>query len=346
MEKISPKISIIVPVYNVEKNLKKCIDSLINQDFKDIEIILVNDGSTDNSLSICEQYKLKDDRIRLFNKENGGVSSARNIGIQQSRGEFIGFVDSDDWIEPQMFSSMYTKAKLENADVILCNYYMNSNDKVFDIPSDMIKKGISTADIKKYLISNMISNMSLNSNGNTILGSAWRLLISKRLLINNTIQFEEQINFMEDLLFVINVLLVCERVRIDNGYYYHYVQRTNSAVNQYRPDYLEESQLVFNKLLETFKKNGIFNEFESRMKNRYINMKLLSISNEVKNATLKNIGQIFSKINKIVRDEEINKILKNVNTKGYTIRKKIVLGALYKENVFILFLYFHLIHRL
>ena len=98
-----PKVSIIVPVYKVEKYLRKCIDSIINQTLKDIEIILVDDGSPDNCGKICDEYAAKDTRIKVIHKENGGLSSARNAGMEVAEGEYIGFVDSDDWIESDMY---------------------------------------------------------------------------------------------------------------------------------------------------------------------------------------------------------------------------------------------------
>ncbi len=125
-----PKISIIVPVYNVENYLKKCLDSIVNQTFKDIEIILINDGSTDNSLNICKEYAKKDHRIRLINKPNGGLSSARNVGIDLSTGEYLGFVDSDDWIALNMYEKLYNLCKIFNADISQCKYIRNNEQKL------------------------------------------------------------------------------------------------------------------------------------------------------------------------------------------------------------------------
>ncbi|UJF15261.1 glycosyltransferase [Jeotgalibaca sp. MA1X17-3] len=125
------KVSIIVPVYNVEKYLKKSIESLMNQTLKDIEIILVNDGSTDNSLFICKQYEKKDFRIKVIDKNNGGVSSARNIGIELASGQYIGFIDPDDWIEPEMYEKMYSKIEKTKSDVCICNYIKEKNKKKF-----------------------------------------------------------------------------------------------------------------------------------------------------------------------------------------------------------------------
>lgn len=118
-----PKISIIVPVYNVELCMRKCIDSILAQTFKDFELILVNDGSTDGSGKICNEYSLKDKRIRIINKENGGLSSARNAGIKAALGEFLGFVDSDDYISPDMYNFLFTLLNKTHADVASCGLY-------------------------------------------------------------------------------------------------------------------------------------------------------------------------------------------------------------------------------
>ena len=122
-----PKISIIVPVYNVEKYIEKCIISLIEQTMKDIEIILVNDGSTDNSLKICQKYAQKDKRILLIDKQNTGVSDTRNVGIERANGEYIMFVDSDDWIENLACEISYNEAKEQDADSVIFGYYRESS---------------------------------------------------------------------------------------------------------------------------------------------------------------------------------------------------------------------------
>lgn len=117
-----PKISIIVPVYNVEKYLERCLDSILSQSFNAFELILVNDGSTDNSYKICEKYSYNDKRIKLINKENGGLSSARNAGIEASQGEYIGFIDSDDYIDKFMYEILYNYAEKNKSDIVICKY--------------------------------------------------------------------------------------------------------------------------------------------------------------------------------------------------------------------------------
>lgn len=117
-----PLISVIVPVYNVEKYLDKCVDSIVNQTYKNLEIILVDDGSPDNCPKMCDNWAKKDKRIKVIHKENGGVSSARNVGIDNAKGEYIGFVDSDDWTEKKYIQKLYEVLIQENADIALCGY--------------------------------------------------------------------------------------------------------------------------------------------------------------------------------------------------------------------------------
>ena len=127
-------ISIIVPVYNIEKYLPRCLDSLIGQSFLDIEIIIVDDGSTDGCYYICEEYGRKDPRIVVIHKTNGGLVSARKVGMKAARGEYIAYVDGDDWIEPQMYEQMYQKMIEENVDIVMCGRFEDVADtskKVF-----------------------------------------------------------------------------------------------------------------------------------------------------------------------------------------------------------------------
>ena len=121
------KVSIVVPIYNVEKYLKQCIESIINQTLQDIEIILVDDGSPDNCPQICDEYAKKDSRIKVVHKKNGGLSSARNAGIEVATGDFIGFVDSDDYIELDMYEKMYNIAKENHVDFVVSDYYKVSD---------------------------------------------------------------------------------------------------------------------------------------------------------------------------------------------------------------------------
>lgn len=128
------KLSIILPVYNTAKYLNQCIDSILNQSLKEFELICINDGSTDNSLNILKEYASKDNRITIIDKENGGQGLARNIAIEKAIGEYLSFIDSDDWIEPTMLKELYHAAKQNSSEIVLCEH------KVFDIPTNVISQ--------------------------------------------------------------------------------------------------------------------------------------------------------------------------------------------------------------
>ena len=123
------KLSVIIPVYNVSEYLRQCLESVINQTFTDMEIILVNDGSTDNSAEICAEYKQKDPRIIFIQQENAGLAAARQAGLEIAKGEYITFVDSDDWLELNMYERMLCAAEKENVDIVFCNTYRNESKK-------------------------------------------------------------------------------------------------------------------------------------------------------------------------------------------------------------------------
>ena len=117
---LNPLISVVVPIYNVDKYLDRCVESIIKQTYTNLEIILVDDGSSDNSPQICDNWNVKDKRIKVIHKENGGLSDARNVGLSFATGEIISFIDSDDWIEHEMFEKMLNRKKKDNSDIVSC----------------------------------------------------------------------------------------------------------------------------------------------------------------------------------------------------------------------------------
>lgn len=146
------KVSIIIPVYNVEIYIEKCINSLINQTLKEIEFIFVNDGTKDNSVSIIKKYQKEDKRIKLIEKENGGQASARNLGLKYAKGEYIAFVDSDDYVKENMYELMYNKAKKNDLDIVMCNNFLVYKDKIEEFESNITTKKEEKIAPEKYII--------------------------------------------------------------------------------------------------------------------------------------------------------------------------------------------------
>ena len=215
---IMPLVSIIVPVYNVEKYIHKCLNSILNQSYYNLEVILVDDGSTDKSGEICDEYALLDKRIHIIHKENGGLSSARNAALDIVSGEYIAFVDSDDWIEREMIEKLVEKAIEEEADMVQCGFrYVNEHN---DIKGTNSSKGI--------VISNNESLIDLYFSQKIIDVVVWNKLY-KKYLFDNIRMFEGRNN--EDTMIMPEILLqVGKFINID-GEYYNYLKREDSIMS-------------------------------------------------------------------------------------------------------------------
>lgn len=211
-------ISVIVPIYNVEKYIKKCIDSIINQTYKNLEIILVNDGSPDECGKICDEYERIDSRIVVIHKENGGLSDARNAGLKVMHGKYVAFVDSDDWIEPEMYQRLYENMVTFHADMS----FAGVTDDVID--ENGIERSVKTSDYgEKPFSENKIAAMKRYFHGSW---AAWDKLYKASLFDNVRFPVGE-IN--EDEAIVIELLEQCDRVCYTNEVFYHYIKRANSG---------------------------------------------------------------------------------------------------------------------
>ena len=240
-------ISVIIPIYNVEKYLDECIKSICNQTFTNFEIIAINDGSTDSSLSIIEMYASKDSRIRIINQRNEGVSAARNKGLKEARGTYILFIDSDDYILPNTLSYLWECAQETNAEIVLGNVWSFYND-------DYNNK------VALYERSDMIDNASVFT-GENLYAQLMRfdsfpplvyLYFTKRsYLIEKNIWMDETVGH-EDELWTIHAMCQAKRIKPINFYYYYYRQRIGSFMYSNNLEYRLESMLSISKQLVTF----------------------------------------------------------------------------------------------
>lgn len=235
-----PFVSVIVPVYNAEKYVEKCMRSIINQSFKDIEIILVNDGSSDGSLDIAMQYAERDARVKVFSQRNQGVSAARNLGIEKATGQHICFVDADDYIDSTMIEKL---VQVSSADVLgVCNFAHNdSEEKILcHMPaSNYIKTGTDL--YEDYLAGPL---------GTQIAFSACNKLFSMRTISNYKIEFPTGITIGEDMLFVLRYLCHTKQLRCVDEALYHYSIRLDSTMNAVSRDYLKDYSITLQALHE------------------------------------------------------------------------------------------------
>ena len=260
------KVSIIVPVYNVDKFLHKCVDSILAQTLTDFELLLVDDGSKDNSGLICDKYAAKDSRVRVFHKENGGVSSARNLGLENAQGDWIIFIDSDDWIEPNMLKDIYEKAILEHADLVYCDLRM-----IFNNHTEILH-------IAEY---NTNKTKMLNNFIKSTFGTAVGMLAKKNLYESNEIRYPIGVKFCEDFYVAIRLMLYSEKIcYIPTTYYYYNRQNEASASHSFSYRDSDGVQWVFMDTIDLFQREGRYNEYSEALSWRLLKSKQDLVLNE------------------------------------------------------------------
>lgn len=312
------KISVIVPVYNMEIRLKKCIDSLVNQTLKDIELIIVNDGSKDNSLKIIKEYQKTHNNIKIIDKKNGGIGAARNDGIKIATGEYIAFVDSDDYIELDMFEKMYKTIKKEKACIVVCNYKtFNEMDNNIIYNNIVAETNITTFDKNPEML-------------NKIHYMPWNKLYKKELF--DKTKYPINVKY-EDLNTIIKVFAKAKKIVPVNDYLYNYLLNPTGetlTVNKKILDILiilEDIVVFFNN-----KKSKVFhNQLQLLCVNKVIHYIILSYNLENKNDSIQFVKMALKFLNKNFKGWRINNLknIKNIKNKIlFIIRSSLVLNKI------------------
>ena len=254
-----PIISVIIPVYNAEKYLHRCIDSILAQTFTDLELLLINDGSSDKSGAICDEYAQNDSRVRVFHKKNGGVSSARNLGLENACGEWISFIDSDDWIELTMYEKLYGKAIIENADIVYSNMMM-----VFGNNKECYFTANYTSD-KIELMKNYIS-------------SVWTclvyMIVKRNIYEDNNLKSPTYLCYCEDFWLSVRLFHFAKKISYVNEAFYNY-NRTNelSAMHDITKNTEKDEQTAYLETIDFFSKQGFISHYEKEMSWRILKSK-------------------------------------------------------------------------
>ena len=242
------QLSVIVPVYNVEKYLKECLDSLVNQSLDSMEIIIVNDGSTDTSLDICNKYSEKYEFITLISQKNKGLGAARNEGIRHAKGRYIGFVDSDDYVEKNMFKEMVTSAIKDDLDLVICavKMYFEDNKKIKVIEKNIYEESIIT---KTTLIKGIVSRK--------IQCFAWNKIYKRELF--SDIKYEEGV-YYEDMYTMYNIALKCNKIKLIDTPFYIYRQRENNITSKVSIKHINDFNTAVLKVINKFKNGDYYDK--------------------------------------------------------------------------------------
>lgn len=305
-----PKISVIVPVYNVEKYLNRCVDSILNQTFEDFELILVDDGSSDNCGNICDEYAQKDNRVKVIHKKNGGVSSARNAGIDTAQGEYIMFVDSDDWINENMLNDMYNMP--------------DSDMKVSSIR--MIGKDNSTEyiiDTKMYTQEDLLIGFFSEAFPIICLCGPWCKLYKKDIIFNNAIRFNEYMSLGEDTYFNLNYIKHCKSIYTSEQIYYYYMrENSESLFTKFRLNMYYDVRKVFDLKVKMANELNMGRDSIFKLKLSYIQSLIGNLIKMVDTNTKTEVKKYMSLLQK---DKEFNddNLIKNLKSTHKLINKLI-----------------------
>lgn len=329
-KKMRPKVSIIVPVYNVERYLDRCIISLQEQSLHDIEIILVDDGSPDACPRICDNYKGKDSRIKVIHKNNEGLGYARNSGMEIANSEFIAFLDSDDFVEKDMYEKLYFATKQNNAEVCLCGFNrMTTIGKKYKCHLPFYNQLFKYEEIYIKIFLNLLGSKPDYQNDIVINASSCFGIYSTNLINKNNIRFFSERKYIsEDLIFNLEVFKKVKRACVLNECLYTYCENRHSLTQTYKVDRYEQLVILDEKLQSLVENDEFYKEAKYRIQRSFLGRVRQCIYAEVNYFPFKkaciNIRRICEQdyLVKTLQEFEINRLPKKLFIFSYFMKKK------------------------
>ncbi len=304
------KVSIVVPVYNVEKYIGRCLESLIHQTLQEIEIIIVNDGSTDSSLKICNKYAERDNRIRVFSKQNEGLGLTRNYGIRKAKGEYIAFLDSDDYIDVDFYEKMYTIVKEKNVESCFAEIKQvdnNGNIRIFDkIPfqEEVVES--------KSVLYNILHEYTKKCEKKFMQMCVWRTIYKRETIEKLQLKFVSEREYIsEDIIFNIDFLMQSKKTTFARDTYYYYCFNGISLTNKYKNDRLEKDIILYKELKKRLKKYNEYENLKIGLDNFFLGYVRALIKQESGKGSPYNYKIKIKKIKEIINNTDIKEIIKS-----------------------------------
>lgn len=328
-------ISIIIPVYNGEKYISRMIDSILEQSHKDYELIVINDGSKDNTANIISKYDSLDN-VTIINKENTGVSDTRNKGLEKANGKYVIFLDADDYIEKEFLQKLYNQIIKNNSDVAMCQYNEINDEDVTQINDlEQYDDILNEETIKDELIPNMVAPKE----GKTLVkGLVWRTLIKKELLETNNLKFDSNIAIAEDMIFLMQVYYYANSISVVKEHLYNYFRYEGSTLTKYFVDNFNRNMYFHDTLISLLKKQQIYDKYEYLYLSNRFSMYTTSFSNCMRNKNgLKEQFREYKKFYKYFYKDEYVKRMKISNIKGARKLIYLMLKLRMKQLIFISF---------
>ncbi len=305
------KISVIVPVYGVEKVLGRCVESILAQTYENIEIILVDDGSPDSCPAICDDYSRRFSNIRTIHKRNGGLTSAWKEGVRHAEGALLGFVDSDDWIDPDMYERLAGALEEKDADIAMAGLVFDYADPGYPPRREtnrMEKPFYDRADLKA-LFPVLLNDGSFI--GRTIQPSRVTKLFRRELVERNLDLWDERVTVGEDLQMVFAAVLDARGVCAVPDYYpYHYWYNMASMTGGHDPAYLQKIKLLRERMEKISDEKGVY-DFRPQIRNDFLSLAVMAVKNEIWRNRRDPLGKVLENVSAMCRDASVQEALRN-----------------------------------
>lgn len=333
------KVSIVIPVYNMERYLDKCMESVLAQTLSEIEIILVDDGSLDTSPSLCDAYAKKDSRIKVIHKENGGLTSAWKAGSLASTGEYIGYIDSDDFIEKEMFQVLYERAKKTDADIVCCglrHIYEDEPERSWTEQMDFKKDSLTEKDLKEEFFAGLINDGSFL--GRHLMPNRVTKLTRAELVKKKMDSCSDAVSIGEDFQFSLAMLLDAKRVEIVKDYFpYFYYMNGASMTMKHDRDYPEKIKIMCDNLCRIVNEKAE-SDLAFQIYNDFLCLTVLHIKAIVYKQKDKPYAEIKQEMKEVLKREEVQYAMKSHSMDKLSLSEKVFLFFMKKNMCLLLYL--------
>lgn len=336
-----PILSIIIPVYNVEPYLERCMKSVLHQTLQDIEIILVDDGSPDNCPGLCDAYGEKDSRIRVIHKANGGLGMARNSGLEVAVGKYVAFLDSDDFVDTDFYEQLICSAEEQQADMCIAGFTDEFFTKSVPYPNIYAGKVFQKPDTVDVVLRSMIG---ADKKGEDDMGmSVWKSVYSRKLIERTNLKFvSERVYISEDIIFNICFLGKAEKVSVIDSVGYHYCHNENSLTTRYKKDRFEMYKKLYNYEIKLLKKYDSFEALKERAQSIFLANTRVVILQEVQFANANGYCYAWNQIRRICQDRLIRKVIRFYDYGQMPIKQRLFCIALRYRATGVVYLFSYL----
>ncbi len=296
----NPAVSIIVPIYNVEKFIGRCLLSIKKQTFRDFEVLLINDGTPDGSMKIAQKFADADKRFKIFNKENGGISDARNYGIERATGEYLVFIDSDDFIDHDYIRMLYNECVINQADISCCRYKMFFSER-FILPIPLGKKSC---------VQDMETTLDQLIRDNSMQSFAWNKMCKRSLYTDTGIRYPMM--YFEDVATLSRIMFNAKKIAITDKYLYYYVRHFNSILSTMNSKKINDYIRSYYIIRDYLEKQGVFEKFRDSLKGISKRVEVINVYSVLREHIIaRNFDECFKNL------ETNHRLFKILNSKNF-----------------------------